>query len=122
MKTLQLNKVIAFPIGQQQFLFIFLITLIWFYLPSAIRFFEPTAGLLDMGIWQLILLSMICFISLLSISWWLLHHFWLSLELPNIHFMVSHFKNLTSWQQLGFYWASFALLVLAGVGTLAAVI
>jgi hypothetical protein len=42
--------------------------------------------------------------------------------LPTLGYMVSQFKQLLLWQQLGFYWASFALLLWAAVGVLSAVL
>jgi hypothetical protein len=83
---------------------------------------DQTAALVDAGIWQLLLLSLLSFTSITLLSWWLLQQYWLKLGLPPIGLMVLQFKNLVIWQQLVVYWASYALLVLAGVTTLLAVL
>ncbi|MNY70658.1 hypothetical protein D3C86_2088380 [compost metagenome] len=51
-----------------------------------------------------------------------MRQFWISMGLPALGNMVSQYKELTVWQQLGFYWASFALLLLAAVGVLSAIV
>ncbi|GGH03114.1 hypothetical protein GCM10007422_17910 [Pedobacter zeae] len=94
----------------------------WLTLPNILTTIEPTAALLDAGIWQLILLSLLCYVALLQMTWWLLYRFWLALGLLNLTDMVLQFKQLSSWQQLGFFWASFALLFLAGIACLAAIV
>ncbi|MES2653377.1 MAG: hypothetical protein V4663_16675 [Bacteroidota bacterium] len=91
------------------------------YLGREIQEHDQTIGLLDAGIWQLVVLSTLCFMGLSSLSWWLLQKAWVSLGLPKIEMMVSHFKTLTICQQFAFYWASFALLLLAAVLSLVAV-
>ncbi|MBB5438532.1 hypothetical protein HDC92_002208 [Pedobacter sp. AK017] len=83
---------------------------------------NPANGFVDASIWLLILLSLICFMTITGLCWWLLHRFWMCLGLPVLDNMVVQFKKMESWQQLGFYWASFGLLLLAAVGVLAAVL
>jgi hypothetical protein len=82
---------------------------------------DPTMGFIDPNIWLLMLLSLICFLVVTGLCWWLIQRFWMSLGLPGLDNMVLQFKQLALWQQLGFYWASFGLLLLAAVGVLAAV-
>lgn len=84
--------------------------------------FDPTNGFIDPNIWLLLLLSLIAFLVVTGLCWWLLHLFWMSLGLPVLGNMVSQFKVLSPWQQLGFYWASFGLLLLAAVGVMMAVL
>lgn len=93
----------------------------WLLMPGAIRQFDPASGGVDPAIWLLILLSLLAFFMLSAWCWWLLRRFWESLGLPRLELMVLQFKSLELWQQLGFYWLSFALLLLASVMCLAAI-
>ena len=93
----------------------------WFFFPEVIHYSDPTAGMVDQGIWMLVIISLICFLLITGLCWWLLKRFWISLDLPSLQLLVSHFKSLELWQQLGFLWASFALLILAAVGSLMAI-
>ena len=95
--------------------------MLWLLMPGAIRQFDPASGGVDPAIWLLILLSLLAFFMLAAWCWWLLHRFWENLGLPRIELMVLQFKSLELWQQLGFYWLSFALLLLASVMCLAAI-
>jgi hypothetical protein len=88
---------------------------LWLVIPKMIRFYDQTAGIVDPGIWILILLSLISFMLVAALSWWLLNRFWVSLGLPALDTMVLQFNTLALWQQLGFFWLSFALLLLAAV-------
>ena len=123
MKTLKLALTALMPKRQilEKLMLATILVLGWLTLPNLLRTFEPTAALLDAGIWQLLLLGLLCYVALLQISWWLLYRFWLGLGLLNLTDMVLRFKQLTSWQQLRFFWASFALLFLAGIACLAAI-
>lgn len=98
-----------------------LMVLFWMVLPVLLRKLDATVGTIDQSIWLLVLLALICFLLLLGFCWWLLGRFWSALGLPQFQEMVSQFNDLVLWQQLGFYYASFALLLLAGVGCLAAI-
>jgi hypothetical protein len=122
MKSLILNnptelKTISAP---QHLLFIALV-LLWFLFPRMIQYNDPTAGVIDQSIWLLVLASVISFLFIIGICWWLLKHFWMSLDLPSLQHLFSHFKSMELWQQLGFLWASFALLLLAALGSLMAI-
>jgi len=100
-----------------------LVTLIMLW-PVAARLIsngDATAGYVDPSIWLLVLMSVICFLALVGLCWWLLDRLWESLELPDLKNLVLQFKNLQLWYQLGFFWASFALLLLAAVGCLTAI-
>jgi len=123
MKTLKLNfpeALLSSPLLKNILLSIILL-LSWFTLPGLLRQAEPGAGLLDAGIWQLLLLSLICFATILSGAWWLLYRLWHEIGLTDFAQMVSQFNRLTLWQRLRIYWASFALLLLAAVACLAAI-
>jgi hypothetical protein len=94
---------------------------LWLWMPGVIRQFDPTAGGIDPAIWLLIILSLLAFLGMAALCWWLLQRFWQRLGLPQLNFMVSQFKTLALWQQLGFYWVSFAWLLLVGALCLVAI-
>ena len=96
--------------------------LTWPLLQGLIMSTDPMMGFIDPNIWLLILMSLICFLAVTGLSWWLLQIFWMGLGLPLLTEMVLSFKKIPIWQQLGFYWASFALLLLAAVGVLTAIV
>ncbi|NTE05544.1 hypothetical protein G6M26_25695 [Agrobacterium tumefaciens] len=93
----------------------------WQFLPLFLKNINPTIGLLDEGIWQLLLFSIITFLVLLCCCVFLFGVFWRWLNLPGIGRMVLQFKNLQLWEQFAFYWASFALLFVGSLCCLIAV-
>ncbi len=95
--------------------------LLWLLMPRLISQFDPRAGAVDPSIWLLILLSLLAFLLLAALCWWLLYGFWLRLGLPGMDMMVLQFNSLELWQQLGFYWLSFALLLLGSTLCLMAI-
>ena len=95
---------------------------LWGVSPELVRLVDSTAGYVDQSIWLLVVLSLISFMMVVGLCWWLLQRFWTSMGLPRIGRMVMGFKDLEVWVQLGFYLACFALLVFAAVGCLAAVL
>ena len=100
---------------------LFFLLICWFTGPLVLRNIDGTAGSVDQGIWLLVILSLISFMLVAGLCWWLLQRFWLMAGLPAFSLMVSQFKTLPLWQQLGFYWASFALLLLAASICLSAI-
>ena len=124
MRTIHLIKPVLINDFKQviKYLLFSLLILLWFAAPKLIQLNDSTAGYIDPSIWLLILLALISFLMLLALCWWLLKQFWRTLGLPALGLMVSQFKFLESWKQLGFYFACFALLLLAGVACLAAVL
>ena len=102
-------------------LFLGLLTL-WLCVQRLILNSDPTIGPLDPNIWLLLVFSLISFLVLLGMVWWLLGKVWATLGLPALNNMVLQFNTLHLWQQLGFYWASLCLLLLAAVGVLNAII
>ena len=70
----------------------------------------------------MVVLGLITFLLLLELSWWLFNRFWLRVGLPGMEHMVVQFEDLEIWQKLAFLWASFALLLLAGLGCLTVVV
>ena len=95
--------------------------LLWLLMPGLIRQYDPASGGVDPAIWLLILLGILAFLMAMALSWWLLQSCWLNLGLPHLGSMVLQFKNLALWQQLGFYWLSFALLLLVCTICIAAI-
>lgn len=88
----------------------------------AITLNDPAIGFIDPNIWLLLLMGFISFMMVIGLCWWLLQGFWMSIGLPGIGGMVSQFKELSAWQQLGFYWASFVCLLWAAVGVIIAIV
>lgn len=98
-----------------------LLLLLWALLQYWLRRADPALGYIDPNIWLLLLLSMICFLLITGLCWWLLTQFWLRLDLPDIGSMVVQFKKMEAWKQLGFYWVSLGLLLCAAIGCLNAI-
>lgn len=94
---------------------------IWFIPPAMMHRLDPTAATVDQSIWLLIILSLITFLLIIALCWWLLNMYWRLLGLPPISLMVSHFNLITLCQQFVFYFISFALLLLAALGCLIAI-
>ena len=67
---------------------------IMMYLGAELQYLLPTMGLLDPSIWQLLLLSILSFLGLSALTWWLLQRAWVSLGLPKIQSMVLQFNKL----------------------------
>lgn len=103
---------------QEHVLFLGLIGL-WLLMP---HLQGGDVALVTDGLWQLVLLGLICFLMLTGLCWWLLKRFIVVAGLPGLGFMVLQFKDLKVWHQFAFYLVCFALLLLAGVGCLVAVI
>ena len=99
-----------------------ILVLTWFTVPRLLRYFDSTVGVVDQSIWMLVVLSLLSFLMVVGMSWYMVSWSWKSLGLPDVRVMVLQFKDLELWVQLGFFFASFALLVLAGVGALSAVL
>lgn len=97
---------------QPLLLFLFLL-LLWGSSHLWLHRIDETAAGVDQSIWLLIILSLSTFLLLSALCWWLLQRFWLSAGLPPLKIMVSQFDTLSLWQQLGFYLASFSLLLVA---------
>ncbi|MES2455598.1 MAG: hypothetical protein V4594_08665 [Bacteroidota bacterium] len=82
---------------------------------------EMTVGINE-SVPLMVVLGLISFLILLELVWWLLNRFWLRLGLPGLEVLVIYYRRMEVWQQVMFYWASFALLLLAGVGCLTTVL
>ena len=106
----------------EQYLVGITLFLAWFTAQRIMQANDITVGVVDPSIWMLVLMSLICFVTLSGISYWLLKRFAAVMGMPTVGILVGHFNALEIWQQLSFYWASFALLLLAGVGSLSAIL
>lgn len=95
--------------------------LLWPFGQQLMMSIDVNAGYIDPGIWLLLLLSVIAFLMMVGISFWLLQCLWKGLGLPNIDIMVLQVKKMELWQQLGLLWAFFVSLLFAGVGCLIAI-
>jgi hypothetical protein len=115
MKTLLINKL--WLVGYT----LTLCLALWYFLPRIVQVIDTTAGVIDVGVWQLLLFGIIAFIALLGLCCGVFYFIIGCLGLPNINSMVSQFQRLTLWQQFALYLALFALLFLAGVLSLIAV-
>jgi len=102
-------------------LFMVPLFLLWFWAPLWLFKLDNTIALPDAGIWILILLSFMVFLMVIGLCWYLLESSWQKLGLPGINVLVLHFKHIELWQQLTFYWLSFALLLIIATGCLMAI-
>ena len=123
MKTLFLN---AFPERDAEMwkvvvLFVILV-LLWPMVQQLLFRFDVTSGYVDLSILVLVVISLICFLGLIGLCWWLFNRFLLVFELPGFGSLVLRFNELELWVQLGFYFGVYALLLLAGVGCFVAVL
>ncbi|RZK54557.1 MAG: hypothetical protein EOO87_10140, partial [Pedobacter sp.] len=66
--------------------------------PLLIRALDEYAGLLDAGVWQLLLFTCISFLTMLSLSLLVFNSLISLAGLPTINMMVSQFKMFNSWQ------------------------
>lgn len=107
--------------GIQPEILMIILLLIWLFGPVVLQRLDQAAGNIDQSIWLLVVLSLISFLLILGICWRLLQHYWTKAGLPAFNQMVLQFNTLLLWQQLSFYWASFALLLLAAIVCLAAI-
>lgn len=98
----------------QPFLLLNLLVGIWIVSSAFLHRIDPTMGVMDQTIWLLILISLIGFLLIVALSWWLLNQFLMIIGLPLLSSMVSQFYDLSLWQQFVFYLASFGILLLSG--------
>jgi hypothetical protein len=96
--------------------------LVWYLGPRLLQMLDATAGSVDQSIWLLIVFAAISFLIMVNLSWWLFKYTWNKLGFPSIQFIISLFDLLSPWQQLSFSLASFALVLLAALGSLNAVL
>lgn len=98
-----------------------LLICIWVLAPDWLARLDPTAAGLDQTTWLLLVMSLIAFILIILTCCWLLHYVWELLGLPGPASLSPHFQTLSIWQQIIFYWASYALFLLIAAMCLIAV-
>jgi len=108
-----------FSIYEPRLLFLFLL-IAWSTMPQWLEM-ETEAGSINGSIWLLIVISLITFLIVCALSFWLIQQFWSRLGLPQIEHMVSQFNTLTSWQQLSLFSLYFVSVLLAALGCLIAI-
>ncbi|WP_316812618.1 hypothetical protein [Pedobacter heparinus] len=95
--------------------------LLWSIITHVFSSPEFSAGI-NQSVPIMIVIGLMTFLILLYLAYWLLERYWQRVGLPGIGSMVLQYKDLKIWQQLGFYWLSFALLLFLGLGCLAVVL
>ena len=103
-------------------LLLMILLLVWSVSPRLLQGFDATAGSVDQSIWLLVVLGLISFLIIINLSWWLFKYSWQQVGFPSIHSIVSLYDLLSPWQQLSFLLGSFALVLLATLGSLNAVL
>jgi hypothetical protein len=103
-------------------LLLMILLLVWSVGPRLLQGFDATAGSVDQSIWLLVVLGLISFLIIINLSWWLFKYSWQQVGFPSIYSIVSLFDLLSPWQQLSFLLGSFALVLLAALGSLNAVL
>ncbi|WP_316820847.1 hypothetical protein [Pedobacter gandavensis] len=122
MKHLSINTPdLRLGTGVKMGLLLIALLLLWPIGQQMIMSMDVNAGYIDPGIWLLLLLSIITFLVMVGLSFWLVKGLWKGLDLPEKHIMVLQFKKMEIWQQLGLLWACFVSLLFAGVGCLIAI-
>jgi hypothetical protein len=103
-------------------LLLMILLLIWSLGPRLLQGLDATAGSVDQSIWLLVVLGLISFLIIINLSWWLFKYSWQQVGFPSIHSIVSLYDLLSPWQQLSLLLGSFALVLLAALGSLNAVL
>lgn len=98
-----------------------LLLAIWFIPAARIHSIDPMAIAPDQSEWLMVLLSLITFLIIMPLCWWLVDLQWRMLGLPAISKMVLHFNLFTRCQQLVLYYTYYALVLLVAVGCLIAI-
>ncbi|HMI03127.1 MAG TPA: hypothetical protein VK541_11630 [Pedobacter sp.] len=123
MKTMFLNAFRERDVEVARVVLLFVILLLmWPMVQQQLLRFDVTVGYVDPGILVLVVISLICFLGLIGLCWWLFSKFLLVFGLPGFGSLVLRFNELELWFQLGFYFGVYALLLLAGVGCFVAVL
>jgi len=112
-----MKKLIRFLVVWNEFLSIPLALLLWFYSPTLLRLFDPTAGVYDSAVLQQIIFAIIAVLIFHGLAWFLL-----KLTFPEIYRFLDddfeeHFSNLQKWQKLKLSLLLFSLYFLAFVVT-----
>lgn len=123
MKTMFLNAFSERDVEIARVVLLFVILLMmWPMVQQQLLRYDVTVGYVDPGILVLVVISLICFLGLIGLCWWLFSRFLLVFGLPGFGTLVLRFNELELWFQLGFYFVVYALLLLAGTGCFVAVL
>jgi hypothetical protein len=124
MKNLSLKMPVKVPAIKniEPYLLTVIVCLLWYTAPVLFELPAGNSKEIATSIGLMLLLALISFLLVLGLCWWLLHRFWTVIGLPGLGCIVLEFKSLQLWQQLSFWLASFALLLLAATGALMAVL
>lgn len=95
--------------------------LLWGIITNLFSSPEMSTGI-NQSVPIMIVIALITFLILLYLCWWLLERAWRRVGLPGVRVMVLQFRKMKACEQLGFYWLSFALLLLVGLGCLATIL
>jgi hypothetical protein len=110
-----------YPVKFTPAILLILLLVIWMIYPVLLHSNDPTAGYIEQSTWLLILMSLITFMLVTRLCWWLLKQFWTMAGLPEYNKLILKFNHLTSCQQLSFFFACFALLILAAMSCIDAI-
>ncbi|MCD0489706.1 hypothetical protein LPB86_15800 [Pedobacter sp. MC2016-14] len=99
----------------------FMVFLTWLVTRNSMLVNNPQALVGEGDTWLYMLQSMLAFFTVVPLCWWFLQRFWKELGLMPLTGLIIHFNDMELWQKLGFYFASFAVLLLSAVGCLIAI-
>jgi len=98
-----------------------LATLLLIYAAPGLRWFDPTAAVVDIGALSLVWLAVVALVLFLIVSRWLLGLLWPVLRDYQKHHFSPNFKSLLPWQKITFYLVIYFGLLYAFVYCLVAV-
>lgn len=96
------------------FRWLVLITLLFTLLGKVLVLLDPAAGILDIGILTVAVFGLLVAVAAILCSLWLQELLWQPFKAFRKGFL-SHFNQLTSWQQCILYFSVFFLMLYAGV-------
>jgi len=77
-------------------LLLIMLLVTWMIYPLWFHSNDPTAGYIEQNTWLLLVLSLITFLLVTQLCWWLLKQFWTMAGLPDIKKLILKFNHLTS--------------------------
>lgn len=86
-----------------------------------LRLIDPTAAVLDIGSFSLVLFGALALVTFLSVAHWLIGLLWPVIRQYQKHHFHNNFKSLQPWQKIMFYLIIFFGLLYAFVCCFAAV-
>jgi len=104
-------------VAQREYLPIAAALFILVKIPAILRFFDPTAAPVDLGIFSTIILTVVAILIFKSLTWILIRSLWPDLADYAQNKFANDFNELEPWQRvkifLGFYLVLFVSFVLA---------